>query len=106
MARIRQFRMLQLFVTVIVMLQLIAAQVMAASGELHCKLHDHADDAEHQCVVTMMLSGGYDSVAPGIVPVEFVPEPPPWVANVPHVADSVPAHLVGGVMAHAPPRGP
>lgn len=106
MARVRQFSQFRLFVTVIVMVQLIAAQLMAASGELHCKLHDHSDDAKHECIVTLMLNGGYDSLVPDIAPVEFIPEPPPWVANVRQIADSLPAHLAGGVMAHAPPRGP
>lgn len=106
MSHIRQFRSLQLLVTVIVMLQLMVVQAMAASGELHKHLHDHADESDHECAVTLMLSGGYDTVVPDIVPVEFVPEQPPLAVNVPHAADSVPSHLVGGVLAHAPPRGP
>ena len=91
---------------IVVLAQLLLVQAMAASGALHKRCHDHAGEADHECAVTLMLSGGYDIVAPDIVPVDAkTPLPPEPVAIASfHVA--VPAHLIGGVLAHAPPRGP
>ena len=90
----------------VVMLQLIVAQVMAASGAFHEKCHGHSHDPAHECVVTLMLGGGYHEVIPDIVPVNLIPEQPHVPVLAPKAMDTVPAHLVGGVLAHAPPRGP
>ncbi len=103
MSRIRPIRCFCVFVMIA---QLFVVQAMAASGGLHRRFHDHADDQSHECAVTMMLAGGYASVVPDIVPVEYVPEQPPSVVIAPRAVDSVPSHLVGGVLAHSPPRGP
>lgn len=91
---------------IVVLAQLLVVQAMAASGSLHKCLHDHAGERDHECAVTLIQDGGYDTVAPDIIPVELASEPPkpPQVVSIP--ADSTPAHLVGGVLAHAPPRGP
>lgn len=91
---------------IVVLAQLLIVQAMASSGAFHKCLHDHAGEQGHECVVTLMLDGGYDTVAPGIIPVEVasaVAEPTPVVSKS---IDSAPSHLVGGVLAHAPPRGP
>ncbi len=106
MTRIRQLRSICIVVTIILIAQLLVVQAMAASGELHQCLHNDAHDSGHECAVTLMLAGGYDSVVPDIVPVEFIPERPPVVVVVPEGMNSEPGHLVGGVLAHAPPRGP
>lgn len=101
------FPRLQSITVFAVMLQMLLLQAMAASGDLHKHFHDHADDPAHQCAVTLMLHGGYASVAPDIAPVNVLPEPPPGeVVIAPVTRISEPAHLVGGVLAHAPPRGP
>jgi len=91
------------------MFQLVVAQAMAASGALHKHFHDHDHEEghHHECVVTLMLHGGYNEVIPDIVPVEVVPAAPPQVPVLtPKAGDVQPFHLVGGVLAHAPPRGP
>lgn len=90
----------------VVLVQLLVIQAMAASGALHKCLHDHAGDPGHECAVTLMQDGGYDTVAPEVIPVVVTVEPPaaPPIVAIP--ADSIPGHLVGGVLAHAPPRGP
>jgi len=91
---------------IIVLAQLLVVQAMAASGALHKCLHDHAGERSHECAVTLIQDGGYDTVAPDIIPVDVASGPPqsPQVVSTP--ADSIPGHLVGGVLAHAPPRGP
>jgi hypothetical protein len=106
MFRIRQLRSFCALTAIVVMAQLLVVQAMAASGELHERLHHHAGEPGHECAVTLMLGGGYDTVVPDVVPVDFVQEQPPLMVDVPAAVDSEPGHLVGGVLAHAPPRGP
>lgn len=106
MIRNRHFNRLWQLTAMLVMLQLIVAQVMAASASFHKQCHDHADDPGHECVVTLMLGGGYAAVVPDIVPVDVVSEPPQVSVLAPKVVNTVPSHLAGGVLAHAPPRGP
>lgn len=106
MIRIRHLRKLCSLTAVFVVFQLLVLQAMAASGDLHKRFHDHAGESSHECAVTMMLAGGYDSVVPDILPVEFIPEQPPLVVVFPRVVDVAPGHLAGGVLAHAPPRAP
>jgi hypothetical protein len=107
MVRTPSLKRLWIFTALVVLVQLFVVQAMAASGALHKELHDHAGEAGHECAVTLMLDGGYAAVAPEITPVIVVAEPPPpllrWISKL---ADSTPSHLVGGVLAHAPPRGP
>lgn len=90
----------------LVMWQLFVVHAMAASPELHESCHDHSHHPAHECAVTLMLQGGYAEVLPDIVPVEIRSEPPSlWVA-LPVAIENEPSHLIGGVLAHAPPRGP
>ncbi len=90
----------------VVLVQLLVVQAMAASGAFHKCLHDEAADQGHECAVTLMLQGGYDTVTPEVIPVTIDTEPPSAPPVVSISADSTPGHLVGGVLAHAPPRGP
>lgn len=99
-------RGLSILTTILVMFQLALAQVMAASPELHHACDSHADDPGHECVVTMILNGGITTVAPDIIPEEISPEKPAAPVADPEEIDVVPTHLAGGVLAHAPPRGP
>jgi hypothetical protein len=105
-ARIRRNRFLCVVTTLVVMLQLAAVHVMASSEELHERCHDHPEEHGHECAVDLILSGGYQSVKPDIVPVDFIPEQPPVAVVFPKAGDSTPGHLAGGILAHAPPRGP
>jgi hypothetical protein len=100
------FRRLCAFTTLVVILQMLVLQAMAASGELHHHFHNHAEEPEHQCAVTLMISGGYDSELPDIVPVHVTTEPPDVPVWLLSAVNFAPSHLVGGVMAHAAPRGP
>lgn len=106
MARNCTIRRIYFITAFVVILQLLVLQAMAASGGLHKQLHDHADDSDHECAVTLMLHGGFDSELPDLVPVGFVPEPPVVPVRVRITLDLVPSLLDGGVLAEAPPRGP
>jgi hypothetical protein len=107
MADPSRFRRFCSFMAFAVMLQMFVLQAMAASGDLHKHFHDHCDDPSHECAVTLMLHGGYDSDLPDIVPVDLISEPPEILPVIAPIArDIEPSHLAGGVLAHAPPRGP
>ena len=94
------------FLAILLVLQLVVLNAMAASGALHKRCHDHADDPAHECAVTMILHGGYDQASPTITPVDVVSESPSMLVKFAIAINLVPAHLVGGVLAHAAPRGP
>ena len=106
MIRHRHFKRLWQLTAMVVMLQLIVAQAMAASGSFHKQCHDHADDPAHECVVTLMLGGGYQVVVPDMAPVDRVTQPPQVPVIAATAVATMPSHLIGGVLAHAPPRGP
>lgn len=106
MTQSRPIKRFWFLTAIVVLVQLFVVQVMAASGGLHKRCHDHADEPEHVCAVTLMLSGGYDIVVPDIVPVDAETPPPPAPVAIASCHVAVPAHLIGGVLAHAPPRGP
>jgi len=92
--------------TLLVIFQLAFAQAMAASPEFHHACEGHSGDPGHECLVTMMLNGGYALVIPDIEPVDTSPETPPAEVVSLSGIDLLPSHLTGGVLAHAPPRGP
>jgi hypothetical protein len=106
MTKAPSLRRIWIFTAFIVMFQLGLVQAMAASGAFHKRCHDHADDPAHKCAVTLMLHGGYQNTLPDIVPVVVFSEPPAVPVYAPKPCDIAPAHLVGGVLAQAPPRGP
>ena len=106
MANFRTFRRFCFLTSFVVILQVLVVQAMAASGALHKHFHDHADEPGHECAVTLMLHGGYDEVVADIAPVEIHSAPTDVPVLEPKASHVEPPHLVGGVLAHAPPRGP
>ena len=106
MSRLRKHRVIQLLVTALAMGQLLAAQVMVANAGLHKLCHDHADDPAHQCAVTLILGDGCQSELPDVLPVDVVPERPLADVAEPGFFIAMPCQMMGGIMAHAPPRGP
>lgn len=106
MTKTRPLRRIWILTAWLVMFQLGLVQAMAASASLHKRCHDHAGDPAHECAVTLMLQGGYQNTLPDIEPVTVLPAPPPVPVSVPKPCDITPAHLAGGVLAQAPPRGP
>lgn len=106
MADVRKARLLGSLVTLVVMLQLLVVQALAASPDLHEHCHGHDHEPGHPCMVTLMLHGGYQAEMPDIAPVDCCPEPPEVPVQLPVAVRIGPSHLAGGVLAHAPPRGP
>ncbi len=106
MIKPRPLKRFWIFTAVVVMFQLALVQAMAVSGAFHKCCHEHADDPTHVCAVTLILQGGYQNTVPDIIPVEVIPEQPVIPVLAPKPCDIIPAHLAGGVLAQAPPRGP
>jgi hypothetical protein len=92
--------------TVLLLLQLILLQAMAASPSLHDDCHHHHDDEPKTCVIDLMLHGGYGSHIPSAIPVGVSPasEISISIASVPKRI--IPSNLLGERLLSAPPRGP
>lgn len=78
------------------------AVVAAASPELHKQLHHDSGEAQHQCLVTLLGSGGVDHLPTASFAVDLVA--PPW--SEPIDREGVVAHsffLECSVFEHAPP---
>ena len=106
MGHLRSFRRFWSFTAIVVMMQMIVVNAMASSGDLHKHFHCHSDDPSHECAVTLMLQGGYSDEVPDAISVDFIPEMPPVAVGFGKAIEKEPSHLAGGVLAHAPPRGP
>ena len=102
----RNLRLAWQLTAIVVIFQLSVVQAMASSGAFHKHLHDHADEPGHECAATLMIQGGYDVVVPATVPVDFVAQLPDVPVLAPKPNHVGPSHLIGGILAHAPPRGP
>ena len=80
------------------------AAALAASPSLHEWVHADADHEDHECAVTLFLSG---AVGPAIAPLPPVAPPPLPVADF-RYREYVPRPLVGpgvrSILEHGPPR--
>lgn len=85
---------------------MIVVYAMAASPEFHECCHEHSQDPSHECAVDLILQGGCTEVRPDIVPVDLTSGPPLLVVFSPMRNLSEVTHLVCGVLADSPPRGP
>ena len=103
LSRLRHPGSLRLALIGAVIAGLVLALMMAVSPELHELVHHDGDAMEHQCLVTLMQTGGCDNTAPEAVVVAaflatlFGPEPigeSVWVQSV---------FASGCVLEHAPP---
>lgn len=94
-------------IAILLLAQLMLAQVMAASPDFHdeCHHHDHRDGESLPCVVDLMLSSGYGFQLPSITPLEVPPGRPIPGLTVAAPSEIVPDHF-SGLLDHAPPRGP
>jgi hypothetical protein len=104
MARIRDTKGWQNALVCLLIVNLLILVVLAASPRLHQLLHQDADRGEHECAVTIMVSGGSDDSpvpqvfeAGAILPIafDFLPEM--------HSRDVAPLFLSAHVFEHAPP---
>jgi hypothetical protein len=81
---------------------LVLALVLSAAPQLHEELHALSGAANHECAVTLLISGNYQHTP--TVTISFAPPSP--AATFVHVPDSfrlVSAHLEFALLEHAPP---
>jgi hypothetical protein len=104
MTRIRDVKGFQNAVVYLLIAHLLVAVALAASPQLHQLFHHDADHSTHECVVTLMISGGSDgSPAPqvleagAILPTSFNFFPDA------HSPDVTALFLGAYVFEHAPP---
>ncbi|MFZ3375264.1 MAG: hypothetical protein WA183_06900 [Chthoniobacterales bacterium] len=104
MARVRDTKNWQSLLVCLLIANLLIVVVLAASPQLHQLIHHDADSGEHECAVTVMVSGGSDgSAVPqvfeagAILPIalDFLPEM--------HSRDVASLFLSAHVFEHAPP---
>lgn len=102
----RQVRFVWKITALLVILQLAFAQAMAANPDLHHACDGDSGKPGHECVVTLILNGGFTVTTPDIVPETISRIPLPAPVTTARGRDPFPSHLAGGVLAQAPPRGP
>jgi hypothetical protein len=104
MARLRDNKGWQSTLACLLVADLLIVGALAASPQLHQLVHHDADRADHECVVTIMVSGGSDgSPVPQVLDVgailpmafDFLPEM--------HSRNVAPLFLSTHVFEHAPP---
>ena len=104
MTRIRDVKGWQNALVCLLIAHLLIVVVLAASPHLHQLFHHDADHGTHECVVTIMISGGSDgSPAPqileagAILPTSFNFSPETRFTDV------SPLFLSARIFEHAPP---
>jgi hypothetical protein len=104
MARLRDSKGWQGTLVCLLIANLLVGVTLTASPKLHELLHRDADDGEHQCVVTVMLSGGSDdSPVPQVFDVgALFASAPDFLPEI-HSRDVAPLFLTAHVFEHAPP---
>ena len=85
------------------LLAFLLALGLAASPQLHARLHPDAGSPDHECAVTLLAAGKYEQ-ADG-PPVLIAPQPAVVFAKIPEFAPVwVAAPFLGGaIFEHAPP---
>ncbi|MDQ6623194.1 MAG: hypothetical protein M3Y86_06880 [Verrucomicrobiota bacterium] len=82
---------------------LFLALALAASPQLHARLHHDSGAASHECAVTLITTGSYEHSVPPVV--LLPPEPAAYFATVPayKTAWVGAAFLGASIFEHAPP---
>lgn len=107
MERLRRSRFLLGALASALLFQFALMLAMAAWSPLHRELHCDADQQDHQCEVTLWSTGSVDNVPPPVVvPQQAVAIELPEVSPMRGLVAFTATHLLGGVMAQGPPRGP
>ena len=104
MTRIREVNGWQHALVCLLISHLLIVVVLAASPQLHQLFHHEADHSSHECIVTVMISGGSDGFpAPQVLEANAIL---PTVFNFSleaHSHDVAPLFLSAHVFEHAPP---
>jgi hypothetical protein len=80
----------------------VLALMMSASPELHKSLHHDAEEAQHECLVTLLDSGGCEGAPVVGFAVQPLPEPQPFLPGPDGIAAES-FFLACSVFEHAPP---
>jgi hypothetical protein len=102
LSQFRRHILTRLALLALVQLGFCVAGIASVSPELHKHLHHDADDSQHECLVTTLLSGGVDH-APAAL---FVVQPPVVTPALLIASDGIASHsffLECSVFEHAPP---
>ena len=104
MVRLRDSKGWQGALVCLLIANLLVAVTLTASPKLHELVHHDADRGEHQCAVTVMLSGGSDdSPVSQVIDVGAVFASTPDFLPEIHWRDVAPLFLTAHVFEHAPP---
>ena len=89
-------------IAIAVALCVLVAGWMAASPQAHQDLHHDAEDADHECLITMMASGAIDHLITTAVIVFCAVQVVQRLSNL-HSEWVLPLFLNGSVLEHGPP---
>jgi hypothetical protein len=106
MARLRHNKGWQSALVCLLISQFLIIAALAASPHFHQLFHHDADHGDHQCAVTVMISGGSDgSLAPQILDAGTIS--PTAFKFLPEIQshDVAPLFLSAHVFEHGPPLG-
>jgi hypothetical protein len=104
MTRIRDVKGWQNAVVYLLIAHLLIVVALAASPHLHQLFHHDADHGSHECVVTLMISGGSDgSPAPQVLEAGAILTTSFNFSPKTHSPDVTPLFLSAHVFEHAPP---
>ena len=104
MKRLRDAKAWQNAFACLLTAHLLIVVALAASPQLHQLLHHDADRSNHECAVTMMVSGGSDgsSVPQVLEPSVILPVVFDFLLET-HLRDVAPLFLSAHIFEHAPP---
>jgi hypothetical protein len=104
MTGIRDGKAWQNAVVYLLIAHLLIVLAIAASPHLHQLLHHDADDGTHECVVTLMISGGSDGPpAPQVLEAGAILHTSFNFSPETHSPDVTPLFLSAHIFEHAPP---
>ena len=104
MTRIREVKGWQNAVVCLLIAHLLIVVALAASPHLHQLFHHDADHGCHECVVTLMISGGSDGCpAPQVLETGAIFLAPFSYSMETRFTDVSPLFLSARIFEHAPP---
>jgi hypothetical protein len=84
--------------------ELLIIAALAGSPQLHQLFHSDADRGDHECIVTIMISGGSDgSPVPQVLDAKAIFRTASDFSAEIQTADVAPLYLSAHVFEHAPP---
>jgi hypothetical protein len=84
--------------------ELLIIAALAGSPQLHQLFHHDADRGDHECAVTVMISGGSDgSLVPQVLDSEAIFRTPFHFSSEIQTPDIAPLCLSAHIFEHAPP---